>query len=70
MKDREQDDPLEFRILEYRAVGLAGPAWFQGEIKLGWNLEGILNKFGTEGWDVVPNALGTPLRILLKRKAR
>lgn len=73
--DEAQNQPLEFKILQIKSVGLIGSAWFHGDTKLGSGdeLELILNRFGNEGWDVVQimPAIGvTPPHILLRRKAR
>ena len=62
--------PLEFKVIDLKANGFAGLAWFHGKTKLGAGeeeLESILNRFGNEGWDVIQM---TPTRLLLRRKAR
>ncbi|MBC7806077.1 MAG: hypothetical protein H7145_07985 [Akkermansiaceae bacterium] len=68
------NEPLEFKILEFEA-GFLSELWVHGTTKLGSDkdLEGILNRFGAEGWDVihyVPAAGSTGRRIILRRRAR
>ena len=69
------NQPLEFKIIQLKSVGLTRNAWCRGDTKLGSGeeLELILNFFGNEGWDVVqmmPATNSTPPHILLRRLAR
>ncbi len=71
------NEPLEFKIIEFKAAGFVGYGWFHGETKLGTDkeLESVLNDLGSEGWDIIQFlgagfGTGTPLRVVLRRRAR
>jgi hypothetical protein len=70
--DNTQNQPMEFKILETKPSGFTGTGWFHDDAKLGSEreLESILNRLGSEGWDIVQIINGPKPSIFLRRKAR